>query len=522
MTSKLPQRSGSSPSEDHRQSPHPAEPQSHLQTSQHNPASQRSTLTRRGYNLPHPEQLPHLRVSELAARLADCVQFHFANLNVRGEIGSLKQGRGGHLFITLKEGDASIDAVIWSREVKSLSFIPKVGDEVIVNGDLKMRPRSGNASFQVRHLTPTGEGLMQAEFERIREQFRAQGLFDRALPIPKLPRCVGLVTSYNTSAYHDFYKTRGERAPGVKVVFEDAVVQGNESLASLSRALRRLYENPQVDVIALIRGGGSMEHLWDFNHPELCYLITQSPKPIVVGIGHEDNTLLAELVADVRGYTPTGVAAIIFPHVRELKRALNALTDRLDHAMQSIGVQRAQHLQHLSLALAPLCSTDRLTQELEQRYFTLERSLERHVTHKRQRLDQLRDRLHHEAPHLRVERAGHRLQRLSDELMRHEPVLKHAEHQEALASHLNLGVDQHLESARLRLMSLAQQLETLSPLRTLARGYSLVRHVEGSTIDSSAQVSVGDQISITLRDGEVIAEVSETRHTVESQSTPHI
>ena len=120
MTSKLPQRSGPSHPKDHRQNTHQAEPQNHLQPSQQNPASQRPASTQRSHNLPHPEQRPHLRVSELAARLADCVQFHFANLYVRGEIGSLKQGRGGHLFITLKEGEASIDAVIWSRSQEPL------------------------------------------------------------------------------------------------------------------------------------------------------------------------------------------------------------------------------------------------------------------------------------------------------------------------------------------------------------------------------------------------------------------
>ena len=471
---------------------------------------------------PNPETIPHVGVGELTQRLASCVQHHFSDINVRGEVGSLKPWRNGHFFLTLKEGNMSISAVIWARDVQNVTFTPKVGDEVIVNGDLKVKPGSGDTALHIQHMIPTGEGLMQAEFERVCAEFKARGLLDRAQKLPLIPRCVGLITSDQSSAYHDFFKTRAERAPGVPVRFVDAVVQGRDSFMSVSAALRQLYSDPEVDVIALTRGGGSMEHLWDFNHPELCYLISQSPKPIIVGIGHEDNTLLAELTADVRGHTPTRVAQAVFPHTRELAAQLHALFQRLERGVYQAGAQHARRVDQLTLTLAPLCATDRHAQRLERLSFELERGLDAQLQARRERVDSLKAHVDREEPLLKLERAGREVSRLSGALAHLDLISAPLARRDELERALELKLDERLTQMKQRFLSALQQLEALSPLKTLARGYSLVQRADdGQVLTSTQQVNVGDELKITLGDGEVgvsVRDISPSETTSEMTS----
>ena len=464
-----------------------------------------------GPNQSEEEALPHFKIKELTDQLSSCIQHFFGDIRLKGEVGSLKHGRGGHLFMTMKEGEASLDVVVWSRVARTLPYLPKVGDEILVSGGLKTRPGSGVVSLHVQHLIPTGEGLMQAQFEQTCAQFKAQGLFDRVRPLPTLPLGVGLITSNGSSAFHDFYKTASERAPGVPIIFCDAVMQGGDSVTSVSSALRKLYQDQRVEVIALTRGGGAMEHLWYFNHPDLCYLIARSPKPIVVGIGHEDNTLIAELVADVRGHTPTKVAEAILPLTRELSQRVGGLLDRLHFGMDRHGANKFQRLATLEGSLTPLCSQDKRRQRLDELTFELDRSIERVFFHIRSNIDELRARLHRHEPQLRIERARRELFSLTDALKHFDLSIDRREKLMSLSGELERISLNHVVQAEHSLMSIIQSLEDLSPLKTLARGFSFVTTSSGEVIRSTDQVMEGDLIQVQLNEGKLTAEVKNTQ-----------
>ena len=455
---------------------------------------------------------PPMSVLELTIQLRDCVQHHFGRLRLKAEVGSFKGTKTGHCYLTLKEEDASIDAMIWSQDLRSLSYVPKVGDEVIVAGGLGTRPKSGQTTFYIRHVTPTGEGLMQQEFERTCTEFQAQGLFDRARPLPMIPKGVGLITSVNSSAYHDFMKSVNERAPGIPIYIADVTVQGANSLPSITRALRHMYQDPRVEVIALTRGGGSMEQLWDFNHRELCLFLARSPKPTVVGIGHEDNTLIAELVADVRGHTPTKVAEAIFPKTQELNRRLFATAQQLNGAITQIGMQRFNRLLSLTQNLSSLGSMDRRQQRLEERIHHFERAIDRQMQRSLQRLESLDLQLHRSSPQHRVERASGQLKQLVERMMSYQAFELPSSHVEGLERTLNSEIDRKLNEQRQRLSTLITQLDLLSPLKTLARGFSIVKRIDADkseVIQRAVELKPGDHLELTLREGLVSAKVSD-------------
>ena len=454
---------------------------------------------------------PPMSVLELTTQLRNCVQHHFGRLRLQAEVGSFKVAKNGHCYLTLKGDDASIDGMIWSRDVRTISYMPKVGDEVIVGGGLGTRPRSGQTTFYIRHVIPTGAGLMQQEFERTCAEFQTQGLFDRARPLPVIPRGVGLITSVNSSAYHDFMKSVNERAPGIPIYIADVTVQGANSLPTITRALRHMYQDPRIEVIALTRGGGSMEQLWDFNHRELCLFLARSPKPTVVGIGHEDNTLIAELVADVRGHTPTKVAEAIFPKTQELKRRLYGSVHQLNSAMTQIGMQRFNRLSSLTQSLRSLGSTDGRRQRLEEKIHHLERAIDRHAQRSLQRLEVLDHQLHRASPQLRVERASVQLKQLIERMMTHRALEEQHEHLESLGQEIDVQFKRSFNEKEHQLSHLITQLELLSPLKTLARGFSIVKHIKAEkhqVVQRSQDLKEGDSLQITLREGTVFATVS--------------
>ena len=450
------------------------------------------------------EQLPPaIGVVELTQRLKDCVQHFFGQVCVKAEVGSLKAGRNGHYYLTLKENKASMDAMIWSSDTRSMGYKPKVGDEVIVQGAVSMRPGSGQSSLHIKYLIPTGEGLMQLEFDRTLAEFKSQGLFDRARRLPVIPQGIGLITSVNSSAYHDFFKTVNERAPGVPIYVADARMQGVDCIASVMNALRQMYQDPRIEVIALTRGGGSLESLWSFNHRDLCLFLARSPKPIVVGIGHEDNTLIAELVADVRGHTPTKVAEAILPKSTELRQSLNALIRHMEDSLNRIGMSRSNRLTQLTQSLAPLGQMDSRRQRVDELNYALHTATDLSLRSKQQKLESLHVELNNRSPILRVERAKYALADLNDRLARYDGLQGRKVDLEQTVNQLEQSLQTVIQTQDQRLGLLIEKLELLSPLKTLSRGYSLVTKEDKVVVQDVNQTSVGDSLDIKLRRGEL-------------------
>lgn len=347
----------------------------------------------------------------------------------------------------------------------------KDGDQVEVSGQLGVYEARGDLQLVVEALRPVGQGGMLEAFLRLKSRLEAEGLFDpqRKRPVPSMPRGVGVVTSLQAAALHDVLTALKRRAPHVPVVISPAQVQGSGAPESLCRALESIYQRLEVDVILLVRGGGSMEDLWAFNDEALARTIVRSPVPVVSGVGHETDFTIADFCADLRAPTPTAAAelcaldqAICLDELESLRRRLS---QRIWHLVDS----QAQRLDHLQTRLGR--PTERLVRE-----------------------------------RMRVAHLG---QQLGQALRQSLPLHRHRlqSHQLALAQSVRTSLQrehQRLEQAQLR-------LSLLDPRRVVQRGYALLQDESGHAVTRVAGLQQGQTLQATLMDGEVVLTVNERR-----------
>jgi exodeoxyribonuclease VII large subunit len=368
-----------------------------------------------------------------------------------GEISNFKQHTSGHCYFTLKDATSSIKAVIWRTATYRMT-LPRDGDAVIAHGYVSIYEAQGVYQLYVDHIEAAGSGRLWLEYERLRSQLEAEGLFaaERKRPIPTQPTRLGIVTSATGAALRDILRTFSQRYPLVDVLLAPAIVQGDQAPASIVRAIEMLNrwsaEREPVDAIIVARGGGSIEELWGFNDERVARAIVASAVPVISGVGHETDFTIADFAADLRAPTPTGAASLATPDMRELRLGIHSLTlaaqaqvgDLLASARSEIG-----QLQRRSRRVAP------------------DRQLSQH----RQRIDDL-------------------------------------ERRAALA------LDHRLRSRRDRLTGLRLQLLALDPQRVLARGYAIVTRADGVVVASVRQVGAGDEIRVRVADGAFGAKVT--------------
>ena len=269
--------------------------------------------------------LPVWEVGALCRAVGDALAARFNPVSVRGEISGFSRAASGHCYFTLKDAQGQIRCAMFKRAASSLDFAPRDGELVELQGRLGVYEQRGDLQLIVEQLQRAGQGALFEQFLRLKAQLEAEGLFDtarkRALPV--LPRAIGLVTSPGAAALHDVVTALRRRVPHIPVVLVPALVQGAQAPASLCEALSKLYllaqagkgpgadlaQYPAIDVILLVRGGGSMEDLWAFNDEQLARTIVQSPVPLICGVGHETDFTIADFAADQRAPTPTATAA---------------------------------------------------------------------------------------------------------------------------------------------------------------------------------------------------------------------
>ncbi len=369
---------------------------------------------------------------------------------VLGEIGSWRRYSSGHAYFTLKDPGARLAGVMWRSHLLQQPWLPQEGDQVLVHGYVDVYPDRGIYQLYADAIRPAGRGELYARFEALKARLAAEGLFDRERkrPLPERPARIGVVTSEEAAALRDVLRTLHQRWPLVEVVLFPTRVQGvdapDQIVAALAEAGRFGREGAPtpgapLEVILLVRGGGSLEDLWAFNDERVARAVAGSPVPVVTGVGHETDFTIVDFVADHRAPTPTAAAAAVVP-------------DRADWIAQLRG--RAQAL--LQEAQSHLRRERRQLQMLETRLRRAhpERALERH----RQRLDEQTARLHRSM--------AYRLQRL----------------QERLA-----GARGHLEA--------------LNPHQVLARGYSIVQKADGQVVVRPQQVHPGERLAVRAHGG---------------------
>lgn len=390
-----------------------------------------------------------LSVGQLIAGLSGLIKHHVGRVWVVGEISNLHSARSGHSYFTLKDEDGQIRAALFRGSAGRVRFELEEGLEVVAEAEVSIYAARGDLQLIVRSLEPRGIGALQLAFEQLRQRLDAAGLFaaERKRPIPTHPRRIGVVTSPTSAAVRDVLKIAGRRFPAIPILISPTRVQGDEAPAEIVAALDRLATSAEIDVILLVRGGGSLEDLWAFNTEVVAKAIAASPIPVVAGVGHETDTTIADLVADVRAPTPSAAAMLAVPD----RIALGNLVER--------DVRR------------------------------LVASMRREIDMHRDRVGHLREVLRARSPQVRVAMARTR------------------EARARVAAEAAIG--RRLDRDRRRLSEVATRLDALSPLAVLGRGYALARREsDGRIVRAAADVVLGDRIELRLASGQIGAEVT--------------
>lgn len=405
-----------------------------------------------------------ITVSMLTQRLSEMVARGFSMMEVEGEVQSLTVAGSGHCYLTLAEGRDQLGVVMYRDEWRRSRYHPKVGQRAVVRGRLNVYGPRSTYSLKGFLVRPAGLGELQQELERRRKRLEADGLLDparkRALPVA--PRVVGVATSLRGAALQDFLAVSAERFPSCRVLVSDCVVQGELAPSSVVRAIDLLIEDGRSEVIVVTRGGGAASDLLAFHDEQLARFIARCPIPVVSAVGHQIDTTLCDLVADVVVPTPTAAAVRVLPDGPQIARLVDdrsqklasAMARRLDRERHAL-VSLERRLRHPS---ERLLGTRRRARELEQR---LDVAIVRLLEQRRQRLTQ-------------QEEALARVTRRTVEVRRH------------------------------RLATFAGRLDALSPLAVLGRGYAIVQG-PGGVVRRPADVRSGDPLQLRVEGGTIAA-----------------
>lgn len=385
------------------------------------------------------------RVSQITAYIKELFDSDgtLQDLWLEGEVSNYSRAASGHVYFTLKDEEAQIRCVMWRSQAERGTYLPRDGEAILAHGRISVYEAGGQYQLYVDDIQPAGAGLLYLQFEALKARLAAEGLFDadRKRPLPPFPRRLGIVTSPTAAALRDIVNILRRRYPLVEVVLSPTLVQGDEAPPQIVAAIEALNQHTDVDVIILARGGGSLEELWAFNDERVARAIYASRIPIVTGVGHETDFTIADFVADVRAPTPSAAAEMAVPDRQELGETVENWRSRLAQLMHKRIEEKRRALQYRAQVL---------------RRFSPQA-----------RIDSYRQRI--------------------DDLMR-----------SALA-----GLKHRLALARERLRTLDSQLQALSPLATLERGYAITRHLgTGRVVRSITQIVAGDRVEVRVSDGQ--------------------
>ena len=373
--------------------------------------------------------------------------FALNHIYVRGEVSNCKYHSSGHIYFTLKDRGGAIACVMFAGNRKGLNFRMTEGMAVIVFGSVSVYERDGRYQLYAREIMQEGAGKLYEAYEALKKKLLAEGLFDEEhkLDIPKYPKRLGVVTARTGAAVQDIINVSLRRNPWLQIVFCPATVQGEGAVQSVVRGIRAL-EEVGVDVMIVGRGGGSIEDLWAFNEEMVARAVYDCKIPVISAVGHETDTTIIDYVADLRAPTPSAAAELAVPDMRIVLGQLQGYEEALEAAMEQIMALCRQRVDSYARVFRHLNSQSRLND-------------------RRQRLMEIEDRL-------------------------------------------RLGMERRIEQAKSKLAIRTQQLEGVSPLRQLERGYAYVSDEDGHGVASAEQVTVGQHLFLDVKDGMIESEVT--------------
>lgn len=435
------------------------------------------------------------RVADLVSAVRTTVERGYTDVWVEGEISNFRPSESGHLYFTLKDGDAQLRIVMFRSQARLLRFRPENGMQIIARGRITIYDARGELQLSAEFLEPVGAGALQLAFEQLKNRLAQEGLFDpgRRKAIPPLPRRIGIVTSPRGAALQDMLNILARRHENVGILIYPAQVQGEAASAELAAGIKYFNRAKNVDVIIVARGGGSIEDLAAFNDEALARTIAASALPVISAVGHETDFTISDFVADLRAPTPSAAAELVIESKHRLAEHLAHLHQRLDRATRYRVLMARSQLQEL----AQHGAFARIRDLMGQRAQRLDDLSYRLAAHYRTLLHEY---------HRRLEIAASRV--------------RHFDFRRSLAvtrSKLDSGTEAlarafrtRLATQRAQLEHRAAQLNAFSPTKILERGYALVFDSSGALVKDAARLTPGAQVTTKVAQGSFTAEVKQT------------
>ncbi|EPE66841.1 exodeoxyribonuclease VII large subunit [Pasteurella multocida 2000] len=435
-------------------------------------------------------------VSQLNQTVRVMLENQLGQVWLTGEISNFTQPVSGHWYLTLKDENAQVRCAMFRMKNMRVSFRPQNGMQVLVRASVSLYEPRGDYQLIIESMNPAGEGLLQQQFEALKMQLAAEGLFAQHLKksLPPFCKSVGILTSQTGAALQDILQILRRRDPSLQVVIYPTAVQGKEASAEIVQMIELANRRQEVDVLIVGRGGGSLEDLWCFNEEMVARAIFHSQLPIISAVGHETDVTIADFVADLRAPTPSAAAELVSRDQQALLQQLVYQRQRLEMALDRLFKQKDDRLQRLRL---------RLHNQHPQRQLSAQKQLMQQLTH---RLDwSMHAVLQQKQAQLRVLWARVEKNPLPFTLQKQKQDLAQ------LKVRLDVAWKRELTFKHHQFAALCTKLDSISPLKVFARGYSIAQNAQGMAITQLKQVSVGEPVITRLTDGEIVSQVTDLR-----------
>ena len=431
-----------------------------------------------------------ISVSDINNLAKGLLEKDLSNVWIQGEISSFTAHGSGHWYFTIKDKKSSLSCVMFKFENQSVLFDPKIGDELILNGNISIYAPSGRYQFNVKHIEVFGEGALLKAFEDLKIKLENDGLFDQSRKklIPKLPLAVAVITSETGAVFQDIINVLRRRSPFLKLTLVESQVQGRTADKEIVKAIRRANKVVDFDVIILARGGGSIEDLWCFNMESVAREISKSQLPIISAIGHETDFTISDFVSDLRAPTPSAAAEIISQNHTNLLESFSRNKDTIEKELLN-KIEALKEVLDFKMALI------------------------RHPGEKlretSQKLDNFETRMKDLLLNIALDKKN-RLERNTSQLKASSPKIDIKFKQTKInESYLNLinSIKLNIEKTKKSYLKNINTLEAVSPLAVLSRGYSIVTDDTNKIITSSEELNINQKIKARFQKGEILAQI---------------
>jgi exodeoxyribonuclease VII large subunit len=443
-------------------------------------------------------------VSKLNLAVRELLDQQMGRIWLTAEISNFSQPSSGHWYLTLKDDRAQVRAAMFRGQNARVTFRPQNGQQVLVRATVTLYEPRGDYQLIIESMQPAGEGLLQQRFELLKQTLSAQGLFDtqHKKPLPSPAKCVGIITSATGAALHDILNILRRRDPSLPIVIYPTAVQGDLAPAQIARMIELANLRRECDVLIVGRGGGSLEDLWAFNEEIVARAIFSSQLPIISAVGHETDVTIADYVADVRAPTPSAAAELVSRNQQEMLRQIKSAQQHLEMAMDYYIAGQQQRFAKLHHRLQQQHPQLRLARQHNQLNL-LQQKLAQSMTRQLQTAS------------VKFDRANRRLQQndLRPQLQKQQRHLQQTQY------HLQNMMTQLVNSYKQRFAVACSKMEAVSPLATLARGFSISEAPDGAVLKKTTQVKLGQQLRTRLNDGWVESEITHIEQVKAKRST---